>query len=454
MTADEIARVMGEVAACGLSHVSVGCVDWNGRLRTKQLHTRNLEKALGEGTVITSAIFATDAAEHPMENGVFQDPGNGYRDASLRFDALSVNVDPLHTSGAGMVLLGQLGGEHAAYCPRALLARECERLSALGLLALSAYEIECHVLQETLDSISRKIPGDLNAHPDFARMYSFVDQAVVEGLFHDIRVATAAMSIPVDSLHVEFRGLLEAGLVPSTGVTSADRLTLYKALVKALARKHGALATFMAQLSNQHESAGGHLNLSLLDSVTRAPVFHDHSQPAQLSTTLRWFVGGLQRFSPELFLLYAPNLNSFKRFGMAAFVPRTNTWALDNKTVAFRVVNTSPQLTRVELRVVGADINPYLTLAAALAAGRRGIEARLDPTLPANGNALRDTATGGKSFPADFATAIARWRGSEFAHETFGTAFVEAFALSRDWQLTQFERAVTDWEVRQFAECV
>jgi glutamine synthetase len=319
---------------------------------------------------------------------------------------------------------------------------------------LTAFEIECHVLQETLATIPHKVPADLMAHPDFGRMYSFVDQAVTETLFHDIRATTAAMNIPLDSLHVEFRGLLEAGLSPSVGVTSADRLTLYKAVVKILARRHGALASFMALLSNAHESAGGHLNLSLRDIATDEPVFHAHNAPDRLSETLRWFVGGLQRYSPELFLLYAPHLNSYKRLRLASFVPRTNTWAVDNKTVTFRVINTSPALTRIEIRVVGADINPYLALAAALAAGRRGIEQQLLPTPAAIGNALRESAASGADFPRDFARAIAHWRSSEFAHETFGTTFVEAFALSRDWQLTQFERTVTDWEIRQFAECV
>ena len=454
MTTGEIARIVQAAQANAPLHVAVGAVDWNGRLRTKQLPIGDLAKTLREGTALTSAIFATDTAEQPMDNGVFQHPANGYRDAQLSFDYASYYPDPLQTSGAGAVLLGQMVGTHAAVCPRALLARECTRLAALGFSVLSAFEIECHVLQETLATLPHKVPADLVAHPDFGRMYSFVDQAIADTLFHAIRATTAAMSIPLDSLHVEFRGLLEAGLTPSVGVTSADRLTLYKAVVKILARRHGALASFMAQLSSQHESAGGHLNLSLRDGVTDEPVFHAHKAPAGLSDTLRWFVGGLQRYSPELFLLYAPHLNSYKRLRLASIVPRTNTWAVDNKTVAFRVVNTSPALTRIEIRVVGADLNPYLALAAALAAGRRGIEQRLSPTPAAEGNALRESPASGADFPAEFANAIARWRASEFVHEIFGTTFVEAFALSRDWQLAQFEHTVTDWEVRQFAECV
>lgn len=454
MTAELFGRVTAAVDAAGLSHVSAGCVDWHGRLRTKQLHTRNLDKALRDGTAFTTAIFATDTAESPMDNGVFQDPARGYRDARLVFDAASFYPDPLHAGGAGALLIGQLAGEHAVYCARAILDRECARLRALGFEALSAYEIECHVLQETLASLAHKVPRDLVSHPDFGRMYSFVDQSGAEGLFGELRRVTSQMGIPIDSLHVEFRGLLEAGLVPGRGVSAADRLVLYKAVLKVLARQHGALATFMAQLSNRHEPAGGHLNLSLIELATGAPAFCDPANPQGLSDTLSAFIGGLQRHGPDLFLLYAPHLNSYKRFGDATFVPRTNTWAIDNKTAAFRVVNASPELTRIELRVLGADINPHLALAATLAAGRRGIEEKLSPTPAATGNALNERHASGVAFPQDFRTAITRWRESVMVRETFGPAFVEAFALSRDWQLAQFARAVTDWEVRQFGECV
>jgi len=447
-------RVRETVAAADLTHVSVACVDWNGRLRAKQLHVRNLDKIMQDGTAFTTAIFATDTTETPMDNGVFQDPANGYRDAALVFDDASFYPDPLHASGAGALLFGQLDGEHARYCPRAILAQECARLRELGFDALCAYEIECHVLQETLDSLSHKVPGDLVSHPDFGRMYSYVDQAEVDGLLSDLRHATATMGIPLDSLHIEFRGLLEAGLAPSGGERAADRLVLYKAIVKALARRRGALTSFMAQLSNRHESAGGHLNVSLISRVTGAPAFHDASDPESISALCRAFLGGLQRHVPEYFLLFAPHLNSYKRFGEATFIPTRNTWALGNKTAAFRVINVSPGLTRIELRIPGADIQPHLALAATLAAGRRGIEAALAPTAQALGNALREPRAKGEDFPGSFREAIARWRESACVRETFGAEFVEAFALSRDWQIAQFERTVTDWEVRQFGECV
>jgi glutamine synthetase len=444
--------IRGFVAAHGLSHVSVGCVDWNGRLRTKQIHVRNLDKALSEGTVFTSAIFATDSAEQPIDTGLFHDPRNGYRDAVLALDSASARCDPLTIGGEGLVILGEFTNELAAFCPRALLRDECTRLRALGFDALSAFEIECHLLHETVSSLQHKVPSELRPAPEFMRMYSFVDQAVADGFLGELRRVSSQMALPLDSLHAEFTGLLEAGLVPTTGVAAADHLALYKAVVKTLARRHDAVASFMAQLSNRHESAGGHLNLSLVSHQGQSPAFFDHHQPHRMSGVMCGFLAGLQRYIPELFLLFAPNVNSYKRFKLATFVPRANTWAIDNKTAAFRVVNLTPSLARIEIRVVGADINPYLALTAAIAAGRRGIEERLTLSLPASGNALDEVIDCGEPFPLDFASAIAKWQRSAFAREVFGGPFVEAYAQSREWQLTQMARVVTDWEVRQFAE--
>ncbi|MBI2799342.1 MAG: hypothetical protein HYX63_03485 [Gammaproteobacteria bacterium] len=436
------------------AQVSVGCVDWNGRLRTKQIHPGKLAAALQDGVAMTSAIFAPDTAEHPIESGLFHNPEHGYRDAWLKLDTTSLRRDPLTASGAGTLVLGQLEGEFAAYCPRALLARECTRLAECGFEALSAFEFECHLLQESLTTLAQKPPHALVTLPELTRMYSFVDQAVACDLFGDIQRFGAAMAIPLATLHAEFTGLLEASLAPAPPIASGDAGVLYKAMVKAVARRHGALACFMAQLSNRHEAAGAHLNLSLLERGSAMPAFYSEDSPDRLTPTLRHFVAGLQTFSPELIILYLPTINSFKRLGVHSLAPRTNTWGIDNKTVAYRVVNTRRELTRIEIRIPGADVNPYLALAAALAAGRRGLELKLEPSPHVMGNAWREELLLSVPLPRDFSAALAAWRRSSFARITFGAAFVDAFAQSREWQLERFAHAVTDWEVRQFAECV
>ena len=287
-----ISALLKDAAARRLTHVSIGCVDWNGRLRTKQLAVGQLEKALCEGTAITSAIFATDTAEKPIETGRFHDPANGYPDAWLKLDPSSARRDPLTDSAPGMVILGQLDGEFAQYCPRAILAREVARLAALDLRARCAFDC------------LRRISIHINA------------------------------SAPPPSRHAPIAG----------------------------------------------------------DSIIKPP--RSASSP--------------------------PNA----------------------------------ELARIEVRVPGADVNSYLALSAIVAAGRRGVALALEPTAPARGNAWDNDAPRGAPFPLALAAALGGWRNSALARETFGAEFVPEFAASRDWQLTQFARAVTDGEVRQFAEGV
>lgn len=447
-------RVMAIVAQRGLTHLSLGCFDWNGRLRAKQFHVRNLRKALRTGTAMTSAIFAPDTAERPIATGPFHDPARGYRDACLRLLPETLRDYPLEANGQGLVLLGQLEGEFSAFCPRALLVRELERLHALGFDAYGAFEIEYHLLQETAGSLRQKIPSKLRIVPATERMYSLVDQTAAEPIFAGLRAFSERMRIPLDTLHAEFTGLIEAALSPLSGVAIADHAALFKTMAKALARQHGLLATFMAKLSNEHESAGAHLNLSLRHRATGESASYDRAATDHMSSVLRHFIGGLQCYGPELFILSCPHINSFKRLTAESFAPRTNTWGIDNKTCAYRVVNSNAALMRIEIRVPGADINPYLCLAAWLAAGRRGIELALAPTPAACGNAWEETRDKGAPFPRDYAQAVACFRESVFARETLGAAFVDAFAQSRDWQLQERDRCVTDWELRQFGEGV
>jgi glutamine synthetase len=447
-----IATALANAGRAGVGRVSFGCFDWNGRLRATQHPVDALAHALRDGLPLTSAIFATDTAERPILTGHFHDPANGYRDAWLQPDPRAVLPDPYTDGAPGLLVLGELRGEFASCCPRAILRRELDALARLGFGCRAAFELEYHVLLETPASLRAKIPAALERHPALERMYSYVDQALAAPLFDATRAAAAACGIPVRSLHAEFSGLLEVALGVSDGLAAADHAGLFKALAKIVARRHGALATFMAQLAAPFESAGGHLNVSLRSLADDRPVFH--APDGACDPALRAFIGGLQRHTPALLLLHLPHLNSYKRFRGDSFAPRTNSWGFDNKTCASRIVTANPELARIEFRLPGADLNPHLALAAVVAAGRRGIELGLAPSAPVSGDAAAPGAPQGAALPLDFATAIAAWRESAFARATFGDLFVDAYALSREWEIDQLARTVTDWELRQFGEGV
>ena len=437
------------------TRIAVGCTDWDGRLRLKQVPADTLARMLADGTAMTTAIFATDTAEVPMATGTFQDPARGYADARLVFAEPAFFPDPARHSGSDAVLLGELHSPHVAFCPRSHARVQVEHLAALGFVPEVGFELECHVLAETPESLHSTPPARLRSHPDFLRMYGDVQQALAGPLFDEIARSARDVGIGLGTLHAEFSGLLEATLRPSLGVRAADSALYLKSIIKTAARRHQALAIFMARLSDVHEPAGLHLNLSLREIATGAQVFNTAGQSShELGPVMRAFLAGLQRFLPDLFLLLAPTVNSWKRFHAASFVPTTNTWGIDNKTAAYRVVLATPQETRIEIRVPGADVHPHLVLAAVLAAGRKGIIGKLEPSAGVRGDAHAVDAPAGESFPVNFADAISRWRSSLHAHEIFGPEFVHAYAESRVWQLQRMEQSVTDWEVRQFAEGV
>jgi len=227
----------------------------------------------------------------------------------------------------------------------------------------------------------------------------------------------------------------------------ADNAALYKSIAKIVGHRHNLQMSFMAMLNNSGQSSGAHLNLSLRDADDRPSFFTDTSAD-NVSQVQRFFVGGMQRYLPDLFLLLAPNLNSFKRFAPGQFVPKTNTWGINNKTVAHRAINLSPASARVEMRISGADVNPYLALLAVVTAGRLGIQNEVEPDDPVVGNGME--VEDDNPFPDDFGEAIAKFKTSGMAKAELGEAFVQGFASDRQWQLDQFNQAVTDWELRMF----
>lgn len=431
--------------------VSLGVFDWNGRLRATQLQATSFDTALREGVALTSAIFAVDSAENPILSGWFHDPAHGYPDAWLCPDPRALRADPW-AGGPALLALGELSGEFADCCPRAILRRELAKLARHGLRCDAAFELEYHVLLETPASLETKVPAALARLPALTRMYSWVDQAVAAPLLDATRAAAAACDIPVHALHAEFSGLLEAALGVDDALRAADHAGLFKAVAKVVARRHGALASFMAQLASPFESAGAHVNVSLHRLVDNAPLCH--APGGRAGPELLAFLGGLQRYTPELALLHLPHVNSFKRLCGTGFAPRTNSWGFDNKTCASRVVTHRPAAARIEFRLPGADVCPHLALAAVIAAGCRGLDEGLRPGAPVVGDALAEAAPRGAAFPADLAAAVAAWRGSRFARGIFGERFVDALARAREWELAELARTVTDWELRQFAEGV
>lgn len=447
----DIKRIAALAEDRGLSNFTLAYFDHSGRLRAKYYNTSGLEKAMTDGTAMNLGIFAASLNEVPMETSPFLDPDNQFRDAAIRLMADTCRDFPLDGDKPGLLLIGELIDEYRAYCPRAFLSTELARYEQMGLRAYGAFEFEWYLLEETSKSIASKVPDSINVRSGFEVFYSFVDQIVENALFRDVIDCCETMSMPVETIHTEFTQIMEAALRPALGAAIADNGGLFKAVMKATARKHGLLASFMARRNMIEQGCGAHINLSLRNKDDNN-VFFAEETPDKLSDTMRHFIGGLQRYTPELFLMQAPNLNSYRRYQPGLFTPLSNTWGVNNKTVAFRAVNANRDATRVESRLPGADTNPHLALTGMLMAGRKGIEECIEPAEATAGDGWSVESPEELALPLEFTASIDRFEQSRLARETLGDGFVDCYVASRRWQIEDQQSTVTDWELRTFLE--
>jgi glutamine synthetase len=224
---------------------------------------------------------------------------------------------------------------------------------------------------------------------------------------------------------------------------------LYKSAAKEIAGQLGVTPTFMAKYDDRIDGCSGHLHQSLWSGDRN--VFWDESAPHHASDLMRSYVAGVLATLPEFMVLYAPNINSYKRYVPGSWAPTTAAWGFENRTAALRAIMTSPGGARIENRVPGADVNAYLGFAASLAGGLHGIERGLDAPPPVAGNAYAQEAP---PLPRSLAEAIELFANSTIARESFGDEFVDHYARMRRWEVECHQRAVTDWERRRYFEQV
>ncbi|MGH9433179.1 MAG: glutamine synthetase family protein, partial [Terriglobia bacterium] len=283
--------------------------------------------------------------------------------------------------------------------------------------------------------------------------YSVLRTGELSDLAHSIMDAMQAMNIPIEGFHTETGpGVYEAALKHDDALKAADSAALFKSGIKQIASRHGLMATFMAKWNAKLPGASGHLHESLWDAGHEKNLFHDESSPANISDLMQHYIAGQILLMPELTVFSCPTVNSYKRLVPGVWAPTNATWGIDNRTTALRAVcGPSPQAVRVEYRLPGADINPYLAIAASLASGLYGIEQGLTPPDPVEGTAYEANA---KSLPRSLDLATALLKHSDVAGQLLGTEFVDHYVRTREWEVRQHQAAVTDWELERYFEII
>ncbi len=434
-------------------YVKVAIVDIDGVLRGKYLDKAKFLGAVEDGFGFCDVVFGWDSADECYDNVAYTGWQSGYPDGTVKIDVSSHRSVPWEQDRP-FFLCDYVGSTpETIVCPRRLLQRVIDRATAAGYQARVGLEFEWFNFRESPSSVHAKDFRDLEPLTPGMFGYSVLRQTHNQDFFDALLTDLRAFGVPLEGLHTETGpGVYEAAIIYSDPLVAADRGTLFKAATKEIGHRFGIMPTFMARWSTELPGCSGHSHQSLWDADGERNLFFDADEPHAMSAAFRSYLAGVLTLLPDLTAVLAPTVNSYKRLVDGYWAPTTTTWGVDNRTVACRVIPGSAKSTRLELRVPGADVNPYLAVAAGLAAGLWGIEEGLDLQPITEGSGYLDQSAG--RLPRNLQRATERFASSSTVRELLGDDFVDHFAATREWEWRQFQDAVTDWELRRYLEII
>ena len=435
--------------------VKIAYADMDGILRGKYISTARFLSAIEKGTSFCDVIMGWDAADVLYDKSTITGWHTGYPDSPATIDLNSFRKIPWENDLP--FFLGELNnnkGGASPVCPRQLLKKVLNQASSMGFVPIFAQEFEWFNFEETPQSANAKGFRDLTPLTPGMFGYSVLRSTLKNPFFTDLFDLLTKFDIPIEGLHTETGpGTYEAAIAHSGILEAGDRALLFKTAVKEIAYKHGIMATFMAKIHENLPGCGGHVHQSLWDKKAKMNLFFDGKDKDNLSDTAKSYIAGQLHCLPFILPMFAPTINSYKRLVEGAWAPTTLTWGIDNRTTALRILNGSSNACRIETRVIGSDVNPYLAMSACLAAGLYGIRKKMKLKQPATvGNGYRDYSNG--TLPHTLIDATMQMKSSPIAEELFGKTFVDHFVQSREWEWRQHLKAVTDWEYKRYFEII
>ncbi|MCA9588215.1 MAG: glutamine synthetase [Myxococcales bacterium] len=438
----------------GIRKVKVGGFDIDGVLRGKYVSLEKFWSAAESGFGFCDVIFGWDITDVLYDNAKVTGWQTGYPDAHARIDLDTFRVIPAEPDTAAFLVDFCMpdGSPHPA-CPRSLLKKVIAAASAKGLRASLGSELEFWVFRETPESIVEKGHRGLTPVSPGMFGYSWLREEQNRELCHAILDETEAFDISLEALHTETGpGVYEAAIRYDDALRAADKAALFKTAIKSLCGRHGLIPTFMAKWSADLPGSSGHIHQSLWSVDGKVSVFHDAQAPDGLSALARHYLGGQLALLPALTAVYSPTINSYKRYVPGVWAPLNATWGMENRTCAIRAIAGGPKSTRLELRQTAADMNPYLSMAAAIGSGLWGIDHKVACPPPSTGDASADATH--PALPLSLEAATAMLAKSDDARAVLGEAFVDHYTRTREWECRQYARAVTDWELRRYFESI
>ena len=416
--------------------ISVCFVDALGQLRSKLVNKRKVIDALnkdGKGLTIALPSLALGYCDTQVEISGFSSNKDKFGDIPAKIDFDSLRILPFENEGQNLICFIELEDEYKSFCSRSILKKILNKANKQDLYPRFGVELEFTLLDETSKSIKNKSYNNLSTTTLESSYNLLQRQNLQSEIYNNFINFSEIMKIEVEAWHEEMgAGFMEVALLSGKTIKSGDDTILVKHLIKQIALRNDKVATFMARWSNDADGHSGHIHISL-ENGKKENLFKNNSK------TFKNFVSGMQSYSPELMLLFAPNANSFKRYQPEIFTPIMNDWDWDSRKVAFRAIKG--EKSRIENRIPGADMNPYLGIAATIATGLEGIK---------NNNSEKVQRL--VKLPSNVSEACKKLERSKIAKKYLSNEFVSFFCEFRQKENEIESSKVTDIEKKRLIE--
>ncbi len=442
----DLEELSGLVAVGEVDTVILAMTDMQGRLQGKRFDAEAfVDDIAAHGAEACNYLLAVDMEMNTLPGFALTSWESGYGDFVLRPDLATLRrATWLEGTAICLADVEHHDGSPVVESPRQILRAQLARLAERGWQAMVGSELEFVLYRETYASARDKGYRDLVPANAYNVDYSILGTTMVEDVIRPIRLAMKAAGLTVEDSKGECNlGQHEINFRYQDALRMADEHQVYKLAAKEIAHQRGAALSFMAKV-NEREGNSCHIHCSIWEGDR--PLFPGDGPHGHAPLYDQWIAGQLER-TRELSYLYAPNVNSYKRYAHGSFAPTTLLWGVDNRTCGFRSVGHGPSL-RLETRIAGGDANPYLAFAAVIAAGLDGVDRGLVPPAPLTGSAYDAE---GPRLPTTLREAVDLLDGSALARAAFGDRVVDHYVTSGRHEVAAFEAAVTDWEmVRSF----
>ncbi|WP_416795371.1 glutamine synthetase family protein [Ciceribacter azotifigens] len=437
-----------DVAEGRIDTVLAVLVDMQGRLMGKRFQAEFFVESAYKETHSCNYLLATDMEMETVSGYQATSWEKGYGDYTMKPDLSTLRKTPW-LEGTALVICDVLdhhSHEDVPHSPRAVLKKQIKRLEDMGMKAFMATELEFFLFDQTYDDARMSGYRDLQLGSGYNEDYHIFQTTKEEDVMRAIRKGLQGAGIPVENTKGEASaGQGEVNVRYADALTMADRHAIIKNACKEIAWSRGKAITFLAKWNYNSAGSSSHIHQSLWSADGKTPLFFDENGQHGMSSTMKHYMAGLLAHASEITYFLAPYINSYKRFMAGTFAPTKAIWSKDNRTAGYRLCGEETKGIRVECRVGGSDLNPYLAMAALIAAGIDGIEKKLElePAFVGDAYGAREV----REIPRTLRAATESLRNSAMLRAALGDDVVDHYVRAAEWEQEEYDRRITDWEV-------